>query len=38
MLREQGAHALARELFIVDNRDANLAGIGNQSAAVRSRE
>ena len=35
---EESAHALARELFVVNDRDADLVGIGNQSAAVRSRE
>ena len=38
VLGEQRPHALTRELFVVDDRDANLGRIGNQSAAVRSRE
>ena len=38
VLGEQSAHALARELFVVNDCDADLVGIGNQSAAVRSRE
>ena len=38
VLSEERPHALARELFVVDDRDANLVRIGNQSAAVRSRE
>jgi hypothetical protein len=36
VLGEQSAHALASELFVVDDRDADFVRIGNQSAAVRS--